>query len=1151
MADTIKGNEVIEDDHLKNPIKSAEDLTKAYLGINEAVLKLTTDIAALNKDAGGKQTAKNIQAINKALVESTNVRKNSIAVDKQKLALDKQLKAATDENVKAKLRLQRANKKQRDDLKDIIILEDQEATATEKLLAKNRQLSRERDKLTGATRKERREIRSLNKSIDSNNAKIDKNSDKMKKQRRGIGNYSKAVNGLRGGLAKLGLAFGVFTLIKDSFNVIKDFDQAQADLSSVLGVSREAMSALTEQAKELGATTKFTASQVSELQLEYAKLGFTQKEIDNVTGSTLELAAAAGTDLANAATITGSTLRGFGLDSTETQRVVDVMAKSFSSSSLDIEKFKTAMAAVAPVAKAAGVDLERTTALLGTLTDRGIDASSAGTGLRNMFLSATAAGITFDEALEQVRNAQDKTAKSLELFGKKGATLGVILAENGADVTALEAKLNDAGGAAKEMADKQLDTLAGSLDLLRSAWEGFILGADGASGASETLKNIVKFLADNLNTILNTIGALVTAFGVYKTVTKAIEVSTKVWTAAQWLLNIALNANPIGLIVIAVTALIAGIAALTVWMDSWTSSTEKLTTVQKRNNLINERALEIGKELLYQNKEEISDLSVLIDALNDENTTREEKNEIIAKLNEDYPELIENIDLESASTEQLIQLKRGLITQILNESIERKKAEALALLTGQIIDKELKKIGSGEKGIKQLQKEIDELTAFIPLIDEIATKIKENVQSTVEGIDFSGAFREENDKIRALQEELLELNKRFANAQTDLERETIQKRINEVQEELTRELSIRQQMLDDALDKEKSNNEESLEDYEKTQKGKTKILMDESAKQEKILFDLRQKLKKDEEDQQKENLKILEKNEEERLKKVEQFNKDQEKLEDQRNKQRKDAEKKRVEDLKEMRDTSLSIIKQITDGIRANIDRRIASRQQEIDASKEEVLRLQAIGTANAAEAIKAEKVEQAREKVAIERLERRKRNLLLSVATLERVSQLIGAGNGNPIETAKSEFADLISSLPKLFGGTDTTVAAALGAPHLGPGKDGYIARLDGKEGVLTGNNMSKLNSVGLNTMDEITNSAMKYQTMGMAIKALDFKGQVFSSASIVSKLDNVEKSFEKAIDNIEINETHIDVEKLMAKIVGKNNIKNVDYSKGGLWEV
>ena len=242
------------------------------------------------------------------------------------------------------------------------------------------------------------------------------------------------------------------------------------------------MKALSDQAKELGSTTTFTASQVAELQKEFAKLGFTEREILNTTEATLLLAEATGTDLARAAEVTGSTLRGFGLDASETQRVVDVMAKSFSSSSLDMEKFATAMAAVAPVAKTAGLNIEQTTALLGTLTDRGIDASTAGTSLRNVFLNLSKQGITFDEAMQKINESTDKNKTSMELFGKRGATVGVILSETGQSVENLTKALNDSDGAAKQMADTQRNTLGGALKLLQSAWEGFILKMNEAGG---------------------------------------------------------------------------------------------------------------------------------------------------------------------------------------------------------------------------------------------------------------------------------------------------------------------------------------------------------------------------------------------------------------------------------------------------------------------------------------------------------------------------------------------------------------------------------------------------------------------------------------------------------------------------------------------
>ena len=172
--------------------------------------------------------------------------------------------------------------------------------------------------------------------------------------------------------------------IGDMINIFKDFEQAAADVASVLGKTKEETLALQDAAKDLGSTTVFTATQVQELQKELAKLGFSEQQILASTEAILQLAAATGTDLARAAEVAASTVKGFGLQAEDTQLVVDVMAKSFSSSSLDMEKFATAMAIVAPVAKNAGFSIQETTAQLGILTDRGVDASSAATALRNL-----------------------------------------------------------------------------------------------------------------------------------------------------------------------------------------------------------------------------------------------------------------------------------------------------------------------------------------------------------------------------------------------------------------------------------------------------------------------------------------------------------------------------------------------------------------------------------------------------------------------------------------------------------------------------------------------------------------------------------------------------------------------------------------------
>ena len=303
------------------------------------------------------------------------------------------------------------------------------------------------------------------------------------------------------GLALIGTA-ALIGAISSTVKIFSQFEQQMAEVKAITNATAKEFEQLSKDAIRLGGSTAFTAKEVGSLQVELGKLGFTTKEILNSTEAILNLAAATRSDLAQSATVAGATLRAFNLDASEMTRVTDVMAKSFTSSSLDLEKFQVAMRAVAPVAQSAGVSLEETTSLLGVLTDRGVDASTAGTSLRNVFLELSKQGITFNEAMEQINNAADKNGVALELFGKRGAVAGTILASTAVEAGVLEGKLNDAAGAAKEMADIQLATLIGKTTIMKSAWEGMILSLEDGEGAiSSALKNVVEFATEVLKSI--------------------------------------------------------------------------------------------------------------------------------------------------------------------------------------------------------------------------------------------------------------------------------------------------------------------------------------------------------------------------------------------------------------------------------------------------------------------------------------------------------------------------------------------------------------------------------------------------------------------------------------------------------------------------
>ena len=349
----------------------------------------------------------------------------------------------------------------------------------------------------------------LNKQVLQNNNVVQKNESFTKKMAKSIVSAGTAMFGIGAAIT------AVTALIGSAIKTVIDYSKENSKLEAVLksqfaemkdnGVS--AMKALTDQSKKLGGSTAFTATEVAKLQVEYAKLGFPTTDILNMTEATLNGAAALGSDLAEQAAFTGATLKQYGLDATDATRVNDVMAEAASRSALDFSKLSTALPIVGATANAVGVDLERTTALLGTLADRGIDASTSGTSLRNVFLELSKKGLTYDQAMAKINSSSDKAKTSMELFGKRGATTGLILAETGATIEQLEGQLNDAEGAAKAMADTMLDNLAGDVTIAKSAWEGFILAIEDGEGifskASRSITQSFTGLLSSL-TLLNT-----------------------------------------------------------------------------------------------------------------------------------------------------------------------------------------------------------------------------------------------------------------------------------------------------------------------------------------------------------------------------------------------------------------------------------------------------------------------------------------------------------------------------------------------------------------------------------------------------------------------------------------------------------------------
>lgn len=326
----------------------------------------------------------------------------------------------------------------------------------------------------------------------------------MKQSQAQMRTFQRTAEGLGSTMRSFGVGIGLFELargVQFAINTVADFERTMSEVKAITGATGKEFKDLEGDAKRLGLSTRYTASQVAELQIAYGRLGFTTKEILDATEATLSLATATGEDLAKSADVAGSTVRGFGLDASETLRVVDVMASSFNKTALGLENFTESMKYVAPIGNAAGATVEEVTAMLGILADSGVRGSMAGTSLRKIFTDMTKDGRPLQERLAELAAKGITLADSFDEVGRTAQTSLLILSKNTDKLNTLTKELQNASGEAAKMAGIMEDNLTGDVTKLTSAMEGFILKfSDGAGSLREfvqALTDLVMLIADD------------------------------------------------------------------------------------------------------------------------------------------------------------------------------------------------------------------------------------------------------------------------------------------------------------------------------------------------------------------------------------------------------------------------------------------------------------------------------------------------------------------------------------------------------------------------------------------------------------------------------------------------------------------------------
>jgi len=278
-----------------------------------------------------------------------------------------------------------------------------------------------------------------------------------------------------------------------AFKTAVDFDDSMRKVKAVSGATGEEFQQLTDMARELGATTAFSATDAAEGMQYLAMAGFNVNEILAATDDMLSLASAGAIDLGTAADIASNVLTGFGLQASEAGRVADVLAKTAATSNTDITQLGEAMSYIAPLAASMGMSMEETAAIIGKLSDAGIQGSRAGTALRGAISrladpSSEVAEIldrynltlqdvdtstrSFTDILETLSKAGLSTSDAMAMFGQEAGPGMLALLSVGTDaIREQTTALQSAEGAAAKMAEEMEGGPGGALRNLQSALE--------------------------------------------------------------------------------------------------------------------------------------------------------------------------------------------------------------------------------------------------------------------------------------------------------------------------------------------------------------------------------------------------------------------------------------------------------------------------------------------------------------------------------------------------------------------------------------------------------------------------------------------------------------------------------------------------------
>ena len=339
--------------------------------------------------------------------------------------------------------------------------------------------------------------------------------------------FQKGLDGI-GGAAQKGLsvtskvlggaATAVTALGGAAIKVGSDFEAGMSEVQAVSGASGEALEQLKEKAKEMGAKTKFSATESAEAMNYMAMAGWKTEEMLGGIEGIMNLAAASGEDLATTSDIVTDALTAFGMSASDSTHFADILAAASSNANTNVGLMGETFKYVAPLAGSLGYSAEDTATAIGLMANAGIKGSQAGTALRSIMtrlakptkesqaaMDALGLSITdssgkmkpLSEIVGDMREGfsgltEDEKASYAAMLGGQEAMSGLLAIVNASDkdFEKLSGAINDCNGSAAEMAEIMQDNLQGQITILQSGLEG--LGVSLYETMQDTAKDVVK-----------------------------------------------------------------------------------------------------------------------------------------------------------------------------------------------------------------------------------------------------------------------------------------------------------------------------------------------------------------------------------------------------------------------------------------------------------------------------------------------------------------------------------------------------------------------------------------------------------------------------------------------------------------------------------